>query len=169
MPNMKHEGIKKPCYTDAEGFRGEWGGQAPNHLKRLERTRKGDWPGFVVGRGWGQGEGLHSQGSCGLNFWLAPKETMPGLFCWLPFWSSRRRRRGWGLEAVSCHFWPNAFRISVPWETSWGGRELGERWGQCLWCWGWDGSCWVSLCTHLVWRCPLLYPLGPAMGLGTSS
>ena len=92
-----------------------------------------------------------------------------GFFVDLPFWSSRRRRSGWGLGAVSCHFWPNAFRVTVPWETSWGGRELGERWGQCLCCWGWDGSCWVSLCTHLVLRCPLLYPLGPAVGLGTIS
>ena len=33
-------------------------GRLLTSLKRLERTRNGDWPGFVVGRGWGQGEGL---------------------------------------------------------------------------------------------------------------
>ena len=61
MPNMKHEGIQKPCYTDDEGLGESEKGRLLTSLTRLERTRKGGWPGFAVGRGWGQGEGLHAQ------------------------------------------------------------------------------------------------------------
>ena len=101
---MKHEGIKKPCYTDDEGLGESEKGRLLTSLTRLERTRKGGWPGFAVGRGWGQGEGLHAQSGLVWSERPAGTEGDLGFFVDLPFWSSRRGRSGWGLKAVSCHF-----------------------------------------------------------------
>ena len=168
MPNMKHKGVKKPCDTDDGGLRGEWEGRAPNQPDKAWENKERGLAWLCCGQGmrpgWGSPRSVRAR-VVWTSSWQWRRPCL-GFFVDLPFWSSRRGRSGWGLKAVSCHFWPNAFRVTVPRETNWGGQEFGERWEQCLWWWGWDGSCWVSLCSPLVWRCPLLYPLGLAVGLG---